>query len=116
MVFLRLFAPYFKPNKAQYFPHFELNNDDFYRLSETFRNVYPGIYKALEEKLKDEVGLKTNWVEYREREEALKCDHKWEETSIYKLGKFYFCANCYEFIDDNFMKYISKQRDKKEVV
>jgi hypothetical protein len=110
---LTTLGPYFKPNKAQYFPHFELNKNDFDRLSETFRNVYPGIYKALEMKWKDEVDLKTNLVEYRQREEGLKCDHKWEETSLYKLGKYYFCAKCHEFISDNFMKYFSKPRDKK---
>jgi hypothetical protein len=110
---LTTLKPYFKPNKAQYFPHFELNKNDFDRLSETFRNVYPGIYDALEKKWKSEVGLKTNLVEYREREEGLKCDHKWEETSIYKLGKYYFCAKCHEFVDNNFMKYLLKQKDER---
>jgi hypothetical protein len=84
--------------------YYELNKNDFDRLSRVFRNVYPGIYEALEKKWEYDVSSETDWLEHNEREGSIKCTHKWEETSIYKLGKFHFCTRCYDFISDNSMK------------
>jgi hypothetical protein len=84
--------------------YYELNENDFDRLSMAFRNVYPGIYQALEKKWEYDAIYETDWLEYKEREGLVKCSHRWEETSIYKQGKFHFCRKCYSFISDRSMQ------------
>jgi hypothetical protein len=84
--------------------YYELDKNDFDRLSKVFRNVYPGIYQALEKKWNYDAIYETDWLEHKEREGLIKCAHRWEETSIYKLGKFHFCRKCYSFISDNAMQ------------
>jgi hypothetical protein len=84
--------------------YYQLSRDHFDRLSKVFRNVYPGVYEALEKKWKYDVSSETDLLEYKEREGLIKCAHRWEETPIYKLGKFHFCRKCYNFISDNAMQ------------
>jgi hypothetical protein len=74
-----------------------------------FRNVYPGIYEALEKKWYYDVSSETDWLEYKEKE-GVKCEHSWQETSIYKLGKFYLCIKCQGFVSEKFMKYYKKRK------
>jgi hypothetical protein len=55
--------------------YFELEKIDFNRMVDTFQRVYPSIFKALEDRWKDEVDLHTNLLEYYESQ-GLKCKHK----------------------------------------
>jgi Fe2+ or Zn2+ uptake regulation protein len=90
---------------------YELNNDDFDRLSIAFRNVFPGIYQALEKKWNYDINYGTDWLEYKE-DQGLKCNHKWERTFIYKMGIYYFCIKCHNFISEASMKYRRKMKGK----
>ena len=92
---------------------YELNKDDFDRLSIVFRNVFPGIYHALEKKWNYDIKYGTDWLEYREvPHQGSKCNHKWERTSIYKMGIYYFCLKCHNFISEASMKYRRKMKEK----
>ena len=66
-------------------------------------------YEALKKKWQYDVSSETDWLEYEEKE-GLKCEHSWQETSIYKLGKFHFCIKCHRFVSEKFMKYYNKRR------
>jgi hypothetical protein len=90
---------------------YELNKDDFDRLSIVFRNVFPGIYHALEKKWNYDIKYGTDWLEYKE-DQGLKCNHKWEMTFIYKMGRYYFCLKCHNFISEASMKYRRKMKEK----
>jgi hypothetical protein len=89
--------------------YYKRNKIYFDRLSNAFRNVYPGIYEALEKKWQYDVRSETHWLGYEEKE-GLKRQHSWREASIYKLGKFYFCIKCHIFVSEKFMKYYKKRK------
>jgi hypothetical protein len=92
---------------------YELNKDDFDRLSIVFRNVFPGIYYALEKKWNYDIKYVTDWLEYKEvPHQELRCNHEWERTSIYKMGIYYFCLKCHNFISEVSMKYRRKMKGK----
>ena len=63
------------------------------KVSELFRNVYPGIYEGIEKfwfssrQYWDKIGLRIAKVK--------ECDHKWEEVLIYKYKKSYKCVKCH---------------------
>jgi hypothetical protein len=82
---------------------YELDKDDFDKLSIVFRNVFPGIHHALEKKWNYDINYGTDWLEYKE-DQGLKCNHKWERTFIYKMGRYYFCLKCHNFISEGSMK------------
>jgi hypothetical protein len=71
----------------------ELDNASFDKVSEVFRNVYPGIYEGIEKfwfssrEYWDNIGLRIAKVK--------ECDHKWEEVLIYKYKKSYECVKCH---------------------
>ena len=91
---------------------YELNKDDFDRLSSIFRNVYPGIYYALEKKWNYDINYGTDWLEYKE-DQGLKCNHKWERTFIYKMGRYYFCLKCHNFISEGSKYRKRRSRSRK---
>jgi hypothetical protein len=94
---------------------YELNKDAFNRLSTVFKNVFPGIYHALEKKWNYDIKYEYDWLDYKE-DRGLKCNHKWERTFIYKMGRYYFCLKCHNFISEGSMKYrrrISRKQKRK---
>ena len=71
----------------------ELDNTSFDKVSEVFRNVYPGIYEGIEKfwfssrEYWDEIGLHSAKIK--------DCDHDWKELFIYKYKKAYKCIKCH---------------------
>ena len=71
----------------------ELDNASFDKVSEVFRNVYPGIYEGIE---KFWFSSREYWDEFDLRIAKIKdCEHKWEEVLIYKYKKSYRCIKCH---------------------
>jgi hypothetical protein len=86
----------------------ELDGNRFNRLCRIFENVYPGIYKGLEEswiktvediiKAQQYFASKIEKRDVRNQNTFLKkvrCDHSWTKTKIYKYSKkCYLCTKC----------------------
>jgi len=71
----------------------ELDKASFDKVSEVFRNVYPGIYEGIE---KFWFSSREYWDEFDLRIAKIKdCEHKWEEVLIYKYKKSYRCIKCH---------------------
>lgn len=83
-----------------------VNSLNFDTLIETFRGVYPGIYKGLKNEWCNEVADHSNLVESSEQY-GLHCDHIWEKISIIMLpGKYYFCRKCSHLADERYMNMV----------
>ena len=71
----------------------ELDNASFDKVSEVFRNVYPGIYEGIE---KFWFNSREFWDEFGLHSAKIKdCDHIWHELIIYKYKKSYECIKCH---------------------
>jgi len=72
---------------------YELSESSFERLSDSFRRIYPRIYEALENFWFNSrtFHLKRNsfFAGYS------KCNHKWEDYDLYKMGRCYICLKCH---------------------
>lgn len=71
----------------------ELNEAGFVKLSDSFRTVYPRIYKALENFWF--ISRMTYLKRHSLYAEYSKCVHKWEEYQLYKIGRVYVCNKCH---------------------
>lgn len=88
--------------------HYELDRNRFNRLCRIFENIYPSIYKGLEEswiktvedsiKFQQYFASKIEKGDVRNQNSFLKkvrCDHSWTKTKIYKYPKkCYLCTKC----------------------
>jgi hypothetical protein len=68
---------------------YELDREEFDKLSKAFAKVYPMIYQGLEEYWLDKINY---FIEMSEKN--IPCIHEWEYFHIYKLGKYYKCHKC----------------------
>ena len=82
---------------------FNLDEDNFDKISETFRRLYPGIYEGLEKFWSDSIQQPILWTSSLVRDNEIKCTrHTWEGFHIYKLGddnKYSVCRKCGSIID-----------------
>lgn len=69
----------------------DLNNQDFIRLSQEFRKVYPHLYRELEEGWQSMSRL---ILAPRNDNEQIS-DHEWHKRYLYRYGEYYECRNCY---------------------
>jgi hypothetical protein len=83
----------------------EMTKDDFEKVSEAFKKVYPSIFMHLEEDWKT---FCTSFIEKPPLDNKYKhCDHKWDEHYMYKFGKYYECSKCHVAAD------LDVSRDRK---
>ena len=91
----------------------KLGKADFDSLSGVFKRVYPNIYE----------GLENFWVNSRKAQLDIhttlaradeSCDHKWDETFIYKYNKSlcYLCRNCHLLVGSPVNKTDPKERKR----
>ena len=72
---------------------YELSESGFKKLSDSFRRVYPRVYDALE-------NFWFNSRMFHLKRSSLfasysKCNHKWEDYDLYKIGRCYMCRKCH---------------------
>lgn len=98
------------PNKPIFF---EVGQEEYDRLSTTFRRVYPGIWDGLENYWKqmndwwliNTLESKENWLQRR-----IECNHNWKQVHIFNLeGIYYHCRKCSNVIDEYELNRIRKR-------
>lgn len=100
--------PVYHPINKQNIDPVELDNASFDKVSEVFRNVYPGIYEGIE---KFWFSSREYWDEFGvhiAKTEA--CDHRWQELFIYKYKKSYRCIKCHIVAGDKIDSVVQEKR------
>ncbi len=68
----------------------ELKEASYNKLSSSFAKIYPEVHKVIEDDY-----LSYFEVFYLDKDRYRNnCGHKWKETLLYKLGKYYECTKC----------------------
>jgi hypothetical protein len=78
-------------------PYFQLDEAHFDKLASTFKNIYPGLFEALEGHWQDSVRQNMNFS--RRVAASQRCKHKWDSIPLYKIGKIYHCRLCGQYSD-----------------
>jgi hypothetical protein len=81
---------------------FNLDTATFDKISEIFRQLYPGLYLGLEKFWSDSIQIPILLTSSLVRDNEIKCKHTWEGFHIYKLGsddKYSVCRKCGSIID-----------------
>lgn len=88
----------------------ELDKKSFNKVSESFRNLYPGIYEGLESfwehSLQYYNALESKMARSKE------CKHNWKEMYIYKYKRTFFCVNCH-LMSNRKISGANKKREKE---
>ena len=62
--------------------------NSFNKLTGAFRDIYPHFYKSIEE------GYTKHFQDAYLEILDDKCEHKWKQTFVHKIGMYYKCARC----------------------
>jgi hypothetical protein len=81
--------------------YFHLDEEHFAKLASAFKNIYPGIFQALEEYWKDSVLSNMDFT--KRIASGAQCKHKWDSILLYKIGIVYHCRLCGEYSDTRVM-------------
>ena len=66
----------------------QMKENSFNKLTDAFRGIYPRFYKAIEGGYPQH--LQDAYLEIRDD----KCEHKWKQTFVHKIGMYYKCTRC----------------------
>jgi hypothetical protein len=86
----------------------ELEEENYNKISNAFKKVYPRIYDGLERYWQDTARLwYINQIESKESITGKKgnCNHRWNRVNIFKLeGKYYHCKKCNNVVDGHYYR------------
>lgn len=74
------------------YSYYEIDKQDFEKMSCLFSRVYPHLYKGLEKYWSDQVNFSMQMSAMSTNKD---CDHEWEKRVAYKLRQYYVCRKCH---------------------